>query len=162
MGSLAIATSSLITVGVLAYMHKYADQLSEKRVLTLIAALAGGSLVLSVADIGMWGYFVILTLYAGEHVLQPFMSEVLNYRTTDDQRATVLSVSSFLRTLPYVVLAPVIGYLNTQGKLEYFLVIWALLIGVAVVFYLTLKKRDARISLAKEEVEIEPRVPEMS
>jgi predicted MFS family arabinose efflux permease len=143
-------------------MHKYAERMSEKSVLSLISTLAGASLLLSIADIGMWGYFVILALYAGEHVLQPFMSEIINYRTTEDKRATVLSVSSFLRTLPYVVLAPIIGYLNTHDSLEHFLFVWALLIGVAVIFYLSLRKRDAQISLLKEEVETELRVPEVS
>lgn len=154
-GSIVVSASSLITVGILALTHKYAERMSEKLVLTFISILAGASLLLSVADIGAWGFFVILVLYAGEHVLQPFMSEVINYRTTEDQRATVLSVSSFLRTLPYVALAPIIGYLNTQNKLEYFLITWTLLIGAAIIFYLSLKKRDTQISLAKEEVEAE-------
>ena len=120
-GSVVIASSSLITVAILGYMHKHAESLSEKQVLTLISVLAASSLLLSIANIGWWGYFVILALYVGEHVLVPFMSEVLNYRTDESQRATVLSVASFLRTLPYVALAPIIGSLNTQNKLEYFL-----------------------------------------
>lgn len=161
-GSLVIATSSLITVGILAFMNKHAERLSEKKVITLISVVAGISLLFSIADIGMWGYLVILALYVGEHVLYPFMSEVLNYRTTADQRATVLSVSSFLRTLPYVILAPIIGYLNTQNKLEYFLIFWTFLIGVAVIFYLSLKKRDTKISLVQEEITTELRVPEIS
>lgn len=146
-GSVVIATSSLITVGILALMHKYAESMSERRVFTLISLGAAVSLLLSLADIGAWGYFVIFSLYAGEHVLYPFMSEVLNNRAPEDQRATVLSVASFLRTLPYVVLAPIIGYLNTHDDLEYFLVGWALLIGTAILLYLSLKKKDAQVSL---------------
>ena len=160
LGSIAIATSSLITVGLLAYMHKHAEEMSEKHVLTLISAIASASLLLAIADIGLWGYFVILALYAGEHVLYPFMSEVVNYHTNADERATVLSVASFLRTLPYVVLAPIIGYLNTQNKLEYFLVIWALLIGMAIILYLSLKKKDAQISIVREDVGTDIKVPE--
>jgi MFS family permease len=152
-GSIVVASCSLITVAILGYMHKYAEGLSEKRVLTLVSVLAAASLLLSVANIGWWGYFVILTLYAGEHVVVPFMSEIINYRTDESQRATVLSVASFLRTLPYVVLAPIIGALNSQNKLEYFLIIWALLIVIAVTTYLIFKKKDVKISLAKEEVE---------
>ena len=159
-GSIVIASCSLITVAILGYMHKYADSLSEKRVLTLISVLAATGLLLSVANIGWWGFFVILALYAGEHVLVPFMSEVINYRTDESQRATVLSVASFLRTLPYVALAPIIGSLNSQNKLEYFLIAWALLIAVAVVIYLVFKKKDIKISLAKEGME-EVRVPEV-
>lgn len=153
-GSIVIATSSLITVGILALMHKYSENMSERRILTLISLGTVASLLLSLADIGMWGYFVIFALYAGEHVLYPFMSEVLNNRTEENQRATVLSVASFLRTLPYVALAPIIGYLNTRGDLEYFLISWALLIFLAVLLYLSLKKTDAKVSMIKEKVDI--------
>lgn len=160
-GSIVIASSGLITVALLGYMHKYAENLSEKRVLLTISLLAATGLLLSVANIGWWGYFVILALYAGEYVLVPFMSEVINYRTHESQRATVLSVASFLKTLPYVALAPIIGSLNSQNKLEYFLVSWALLITVAVIIYLIFKKKDVKIRLTKEEVE-DGRVPEVS
>ena len=149
LGSFVIASSSLITVGILALMHKYAERLSEKRVLAFISLAAAVSLLLSLADIGVWGYFVILILYAGEHLLHPFMSEVLNNRAEDNQRATVLSVASFLRTLPYVVLAPIIGYLNTHNNLEYFLVFWTFLIFAAILLYLSLKKKDIHVSMLK-------------
>jgi MFS family permease len=93
-GSLAVASSSLITVGILTLMHRKADSLSEKQVLTYISLGAAASLLLSLADIGWWGYVVILMLYAGEHALSPFMSEILNNHAPEDQRATILSVSS--------------------------------------------------------------------
>jgi len=146
-GAVVVASSSLITVGILSYMHHNAEKLSEKRVLVLISLSAGSSLLLSLADIGLWGYFVILALYAGEHLLHPFMSEILNNQAPSNQRATVLSVATFLRTLPYVILAPIIGTLNTQGNLEYFLIIWTLLILAAVWVYLSRKKRDTLIAL---------------
>jgi undecaprenyl pyrophosphate phosphatase UppP len=94
---------------------------------------------------------VILALYAGEHVLHPFMSEVLNDRAPEHQRATVLSVASFLRTLPYVVLAPIIGYLSTNHMLEYLFVLWAVLISGALFLYVSAKKQDARVKLGKED-----------
>lgn len=151
LGSIIIAACSLVTVGILAYMHKYAHRLREKQVLSAIALSAAASLLLAVADIGMWGFVVILALYAGDHVMQPFMSEVLNNRAPKKQRATVLSVASFLRTLPYVALAPIIGFLNTQGQLEYFLVVWAVLIVIAIVLYVLLKKQDAWVDFKVEE-----------
>lgn len=161
-GSVVIASSSLITVGILAYMHRHAENLSEKRVISLISLSAAASLLLSLADIGVWGYVVILMLYAGEHILYPFMSEVLNYRTEERQRATVLSVASFLRTLPYVALAPIIGYLNTNDSLEYFLIAWAFLIVAAVLLYLSLKKKDTHVSMLEKTPDIEERVPEIA
>lgn len=144
-GSVVVATCSLMTVGILAYMHKHADRLSEKRMITLISLSAAASLMLSLVDIGAWGFVVIFVLYAGDHVLHPFMSEVLNNRAPEKQRATVLSVASFLRSVPYVGLAPIIGYLSAHNQLEYFLVVWSVLIVAAVGMYVVLKKRDAVI-----------------
>lgn len=46
-GSVVVASSSLITVGLLAYIHKNADNLSEKKVLALIGLIAASSLLLS-------------------------------------------------------------------------------------------------------------------
>lgn len=161
-GSVVVVTSNLITVGILALMNKYAENLSERRVLLLISLSAAASMLLSLADIGMWGYFVIFALYAGEHILYPFMSEVLNNRAEENQRATVLSVASFLRTLPYVFLAPTIGYLNTRNNLEYFLAGWALLIVAAILFYIFLNKKDDFVSLVKTSIKKESRVPEIS
>ncbi len=147
--SIVVAASCLITVGILALMHKYAEDLSEGQVIVFIAAIASASLLLSLADIGIWGSIVIFVLYAGDHILYPFMSEVLNSRSEEDQRATILSVASFLRTLPYVALAPLIGYLSTQGRLEFFLIGWSVLIGLSVFIYLSLKKKDVHVSMAK-------------
>ncbi len=146
-GSVVIASSSLITVGLLSLMHKHADSLSEKKVISIISLSAAAGLVLSLANIGLWGYVVILVLYAGEYLLQPFMSETINYHAPERQRATILSVASFLRALPYVILAPIIGYLNTQGKLSYFLIGWSCLIVAAVLYYLAKKRTDDKIKL---------------
>ncbi len=149
-GSVTIASSGLITIGLLSLMHKHAEKLSEKKVLTFIALSAASGLLLSLANIGMWGYIVIFVFYAGEYILYPFMSETINYHAPENQRATILSVASFLRTLPYVILAPVIGYLNTNGKLHYFLIVWTGLIFIAVLIYLSRKKADDKINLNEQ------------
>lgn len=147
LGSVVVASCSLLVVGILAYMHKHAERLSEKRVLVTICLSAAASLLVSLGDIGYWGYFVILILYVGEYTMQPFMSEVLNYHAPEKQRATVLSVASFLKNLPYVLLAPLIGYLSGQQKLQYFLGTYALVIVAVTVVYVAAKKRDARIPI---------------
>jgi len=145
-GAVVVASSGLMTVGLLSYLHKHAEKMSEKQVLTVISLAAAASLLLSLADIGYWGYFVILTLYASEHVLSPFMSEVLNYHAPERQRATVLSIASFFKTLPYVGLAPSIGSLSTHGQLDYFLLCWPVLIFAAVGMYVLLKRKDVQIA----------------
>lgn len=147
LGAVAVAICGIITVGVLAITHKYADRLSEKRVLSLIGVSAAAGLILSLADVGLWGFVVILTLYVGEYTLHPFMSEILNSHAPEKHRATVLSVASFLRMLPYVFLAPIIGLLSTNNQLHYFLITWALLICTAVAVYLLHKHRDTTIKI---------------
>ena len=145
--AVAVAVCGVITVGILHYMHKYADKLSERWTLVLVSLLAAAALLLSLVDLGWWGFAVILTLYAGEYILYTFMSEVLNNNAPERHRATVLSVSSFLRMFPYACLAPVVGYLSTNGNLEYFLVVWPLLICGAIALYLATRRRDAKIKV---------------
>lgn len=147
LGSLVIASSSLITVGILAIMHKYAEKISEKKLITLISIATFLSLLFSVFNIGKWGYFVIFIIYAGENILHPFMSEIINNRVEEDRRATALSVASFIKSSPYIILAPIIGYLNTNNKLEYFLIVWSILICVSIVMYLKSRKKDSLVSL---------------
>lgn len=134
-GAVAIASCSLLSVGLLSLVHKYGERWREDRVFTTIALSAALALLVSIFDIGMWGYFVILALYVGSNVLYPFVSEVLNTRADKKHHATVLSVASFLKTVPYVFLAPIIGYLNAHGNLSYFLGTWAIGIVLALLLY---------------------------
>jgi MFS family permease len=150
--SLTVASCSLITIAVLAVMHKHAGKISEKNALVAISLSAAAGLLLALADIGLWGYTVILILYVGEHILSPFMSDILNKHAPDSQRATVLSVASFLKSLPYVLLAPLIGYLNAHGQLNYYLAGWALFICPVVLVYLARKKRDDQIELGAPDL----------
>ena len=149
LGSLAVALSSVITIALLSLMHTHSHRLSEKKVLSVVALTAIAGLLLSWPLIGRWGIMVIFVLYAGEHLLHPFMSEIINYHAPEQQRATVLSVASFLRTLPYVLLAPIIGFLNTRHSLEYFLLSWSLLVWLALLLYLSKKRADSKIPLAE-------------
>lgn len=139
-GSIVIAVSSLISIIILSIMHKLTERLIEKVVIVLISLMAAFCLLISIPNIGIWGFLVILGLYIGERILYPYMSEVLNRHAPEDQRATVLSIASFFRTLPYVLLAPLIGFLNTKGDLNYFLIVWSILIFVSIIIYLSRKK----------------------
>lgn len=134
-GSVVVATSSIITIAILHFNHRYADKMHEKQVLSFIAILAAISLLISIPDIGLWGGGVIFILCAGERILYPFLSDVINKHAHEKHRATTISVASFLRLLPYVILAPIIGTLNDHGQLYIFLLIWPILIVLALVFY---------------------------
>jgi hypothetical protein len=77
--------------------------------------------------------------------MYPFISEIINRHAPPNQRATVISVASFLRILPYVALAPLIGLMNMQGHLGIFLSAWAVLIILAWLIYFVHKRRDTII-----------------
>ena len=150
-GSIVIASCGIISIIVLHFMHKYSEKLREKRVLTTIALATIFGLVFSIFDVGWWGYVVILIFYVGEHALHPFMSEILNKQASPDRRSTVLSVASFLKILPYVALAPIIGFLNTNNSLEIFLICWAVLSALAWLYYFIAKKKDRFIKVNFED-----------
>jgi len=158
-GSVVITSCALIAIGILHLMHKHAERLNEKVIIIAVAIGVAASLLLSLPDIGMWGYAVILILYVGERTIYPFMSEVVNNQISDDQRATGLSVASFLRTIPYVFLAPLIGALSTNNHLEYFFIGWSILIGFAALTYLLFKKKNAHMRLENSGIAVEPRLP---
>jgi hypothetical protein len=69
-------------------------------------------------------------------------------------------VASFLKTIPSVFLAPLIGFLNTKNQLGIFLLSWTVLIIISIFVYLLLSKRDKKISIDVEIGE-ELRVPEL-
>lgn len=144
-GAIVVALSSIASLSFLILLDRYAQKVNEKKIFVSVAIGTGLSLFAAVGDIGRLGLIVILVLYAGSKVLTPYMSEALNLRVQSKQRATVLSVASFLSTLPYIFLAPIIGHLNSQGKLEYFLIFWGAITFVAVFVYLKLKMRDVQL-----------------
>jgi len=151
-GAVAISSCGIISIIVLHIIHKHSEGLREKRVLTLITFAAIFGLIFSVFNVGWWGYIVILLFYVGEHTIHPFLSEILNKRAKPEQRSTILSVASFLKILPYVALAPIIGFLNSENSLEIFLIVWAVLSALAWIYYIIAKKKDSFVSADFTEI----------
>jgi hypothetical protein len=139
-GGMVLGVGCAVVVLVLHLMHRFAEKISEKLMLTILSFLVAGVLVLSTFNIHLLGILVILILYIGDGVMYPFVSEIINRHAPPDQRATAISVASFLRALPYVALAPLIGLLNMQGHLGAFLGIWAVLIILAWLIYFVHKR----------------------
>jgi hypothetical protein len=68
------------------------------------------------------------------------MNDSISRKSTDTNRATMLSIKSFLRIIPYIILAPILGYLNSIGLLSVFLISWSALILWSLVAYYILRK----------------------
>ncbi|MCL2451972.1 MFS transporter [Candidatus Saccharibacteria bacterium] len=150
-GGIVLGAASLTVLIVLHIMHKYAEKLHEKRILTILSWVVIGAFLLAIPGLGIGvGVAIILILCLADGVLYPFFSEIFNRHAPNEQRATVISTASFLRTLPYVALAPVVGWLNMVGRLDVFLIIWSVLIAVAWAYYFAAKKRDNVIKVDTE------------
>jgi MFS family permease len=143
LGGWVMTGASVLAVLLLYFMHKYAHHLSEKRALTMLCFAVCIVLIMSAYDIRLFGIAVIAVLYICDSALYPFISEAINHNTSSANRSTVISFASFLRALPYVLLAPVIGWLNTRGQLWLFLIFMAVLIMMAWVNYIIHKRRDS-------------------
>lgn len=134
-GSVIVASSNIVTVVALHYLMRNNQHIAEKKFLTALAGLAVAALVATIFPVGKVGLLIVIYLHVAEHILYPFMSEILNKHTAEAQRATVLSFASLLKSLPYAVLAPLIGWLNGIGHLEYYLVVWAVFVVLSAWFY---------------------------
>lgn len=134
-GGLVVAVSSFSTIALLEIVHRIDRLISPRTIFitgTLVTVVA---LICAIVPLGNWGLFVIIALASG-HLMHPYLSEEIHRATDDSARATVVSVGSFLRTLPYIGLAPLIGALNNAGALPIFLVGWSGLTLAALLYFL--------------------------
>ena len=121
------------------YMHKFTEKLSVGFiVLFTVVSLVAGSF-----DIGKIGLLVILTIYVSEYLLQPVLSDGLNKHISPKHRATSLSAASFLKSLSYVALAPLIGFLNVRGRLHIYLIGMGLLFMLSLYVYYRYENKPA-------------------
>lgn len=141
-GATIIALCNVLTVLVLHYITKYTEHISERSMILTLSVSTMLGLLFSIGNIGGWGIFVIFILYSSEHIMYPFLSEALNKHTDSNQRATVLSVASFVKSIPYIVLAPIIAFADEKNKLGYFLFFWSVLMIISIFTYLNLKSRN--------------------
>lgn len=146
-GGVLIGVACTFVVVTLFVMNKFAEKIHERRVLIYLVVSVSAALVASIAASGLLGVVIILALHLASGIIYPFMSEVVNKHAPSDKRATVISVASFLKTLPYVILAPLIGWLNTIGRLDIFLVGWAVLMIAALAYYLSKRKNDTVLNV---------------
>ena len=145
-GSWVLFACGLLTFFITKLQQKYVDRVPEKAAFATITLAAVIALLAAVFPVGHAGLVLVAVLFAGEYLIEPWISDGLNKHVSSRHRATALSTASFLKALPYVLLAPVIGALNVRGKLQYFLVGQALLCVIALVVYVLLERTKQTIS----------------
>jgi MFS family permease len=129
----------IFTLLLQAVLQKTYSSDSEVRIFTLtmavlIVALLAGSLSRNMAI----GAVLIAVLYSFEYLFTPWIDAGVNEQVSSQYRATALSAVSFVRSVPYVVLAPLIGYISEVGKVSIFTFIYALAVALALLSYLAL------------------------
>jgi MFS family permease len=138
----------LFVCGVTAFLlqrlqYKYIAVISEKFSITLITLSTATALLAGCFKIGHVGFAVILVIYVNEFLLEPLISSGLNKHVESNHRATTLSAASFVKSLTYVVAAPLIGYLNVRGKLHIYFIAMAFLFMLAISIYLNKVRETA-------------------
>jgi MFS family permease len=133
--SIAIGGVILASIWWLHELEKRIDTIEEKSIFRILSITTVGSLIVSIWDIGYWGWIVLFILYISERIAHTYISDGVNKHSADNERATLLSVGSFLKWAPYILLAPLIWYLNTSDSLEYFLIGWSVVIVISLSIY---------------------------
>lgn len=143
-GAWVLFWCGVLTLIVQRLQLKYIDSIQERYSIASIILLSALALSVGVFNLGSIGFLVILVLYAGEYILQPLMSHSINEHIDSRHRATALSAGSFLKSMTYVVSAPLIGALNTRGLLSYYLFAMSVIfVIVALVFLGFLKTKNS-------------------
>lgn len=109
--SILFAAESLLSAGVLAKAYVIESRSSPKRVLLsslIISAAVFPLVAIQNHVIGIAAFFILSLIYS---LSQPISSSVLNSEIPSQQRATLLSVMSFISSVVIFVLFPLIGYL---------------------------------------------------
>ena len=146
-GAWVLFWCGVITIVLQRLQLKHIDSISERVSISSIIIISAFMLFMGVFNLGILGFVVILALYSGEYLLEPIMSHSLNDHIESRHRATALSASAFLKSLPYVISAPLIGALNTRGALSYYLISMSIIfIIVALVFLGFLKTKNSAYS----------------
>jgi MFS family permease len=131
--SVVLTLIIVVTIGFLELLHKYDAIMTESRIIHSIGFLCIWGLLFSVFPIGYYGAIVIFILYAGQRLMYVKIADSIARKSSEVNRATMLSIYSFLRAFPYIFLAPILGYLNMQDNLWIFFVVWSIIILVSLV-----------------------------
>jgi hypothetical protein len=80
-----------------------------------------------------WGLIFIATIYIARGIKSPIILNYLNYYLNSDIRATVISISSFVFRLSFVLIAPIIGWIADFYYFDIALISFSLIfLGVSI------------------------------
>jgi len=134
-----------LSVGIWALgAHRIEEWLGKQRVLALLSIITIASyLMLAFLD-NWWGFLPIVILYASRGIRTPLFKGYINELCSSEERATVLSLYALIFRITFLVIGPLIGFINDVVSFK-----WAMLFGAVVfsigfvVFHLKTFAQDA-------------------
>lgn len=140
-----IAAGGVLSLFALNYQKsRFHKNQAEKIAINVIGLTTMLALFFSANITSKIGAVVILVIYINAYLLDPWISDAVNRNVSSQHRATAISAVAFIKSLPYVVLAPLIGSLNHQNKLHYY-IYPAVAAGLMAVFFYNLKVKPKNL-----------------
>ncbi len=102
-------------VSIIAY--KFEDALGQKRTVFLILVFITGSYVAISQTMTVWGIAILVIFYFVRGIATPVLKNYIIQYTTSANRATVLSVRSFVIRIIFAGVGPFLGWYTDQFSL---------------------------------------------
>ncbi len=139
-GIVAAIGSFLGAIGALS-SHTVSKKLGNKKTLILFYLLYAISLILATIYLGYIGvgFIALMSLFGG--VPGPIMDYLINKEATSKNRATILSLNTFMSNLGYIIFAPLLGYLANLYTIAFAFKISGILLFLSVILIFFIKDK---------------------
>lgn len=112
-------TALNLTVGVSSvFAYKAEIFLGRKKTLLFIILLLAAGYVSSGIAINYWGITFLFVFYFVRGIATPVLKNYINIYTSDEIRATLLSVRNFLIRIVFALVGPLLGWITDQINLK--------------------------------------------
>jgi hypothetical protein len=122
--SYLLTLANAISLIGLTYVLKRAKQKIDLKLIVSLSSAACLAMYFSSPIIVGVGVVMAIVL---EYLITPSIKSSVAEFLPDDQRATALSSMAFIKSGPYILLAPLLGYLSQAGKIQYVALVWGCL-----------------------------------
>ena len=122
------------------FAYKIEAKLKPKMTIWFTSIIITGSYIISGFVESAWILPVLAIFYFSRGIATPVLKDYINRITSDDMRATVLSIRSLIIRAFFAVIAPFIGYLSDHHTRAYSLkvigIVFTVLVGSSIFLFL--------------------------
>ncbi len=145
--SFAISISLILTVLTMLVIRRFAAKRIGTSVIFLITTICAIGFAANIDNLPMVLPLIGLTvLQVGAYSLMPLLSTALNSNISSRYRATTLSAASFMQSIVYVIVAPIVGFLSYKGLINEVAIGATLTVIVGIFLSLMLKYFSTKVS----------------